>query len=129
VRHYLEETFSVHRRNSINALRVIRDSDLFPDNVRDRIHVQNSENHVVYMSGTMLLGSGILLRWTHLQTLFDPVSLSYSFILLGLLLFALGFQGSISACRQFCAQVGCLDRDKIKELLSKAQLSDRTHAG
>jgi hypothetical protein len=116
----LETTFSVERRNSLNALRLVRDSELFPAHVRDQIHVQNSENHLIYMSGVFLILSAVGLKVTGANPLvgIGPSTL----VVLAFVLFILGMGISISTCKQLCAQIASLDAQKLETLLTNSQL-------
>lgn len=118
VRQHLEERTGVARRNSRDAFRVIRDSDLFAPHVRDRFHMQNSEVHLLFLTATAAL-LALLLRRSAEQchTWRDAVYPQSLFLWAALIFFAVGLMATIRLCRQECAYLRGLDPRRIKERL------------
>lgn len=118
VRHYLEKEQRIPRRDSLNAFRVVRDSELFTDRVRDQFHVQNSEVAVLNLTFTVLMGAVLLLlgqQWW--RSYWDRVPLLVGLVFAGLVSGAAGVFAEISICRQECAYLVTRDLGEVKRVL------------
>lgn len=118
VRHHLEQKIPDLQCNSLNAFRVVRDSLLFPDRVRDQFHVQNSEVAVLNLTLTVLAVGALSLcvqQWW--RSCWDRAPLLVGLNFAGLVSGAAGVFAEISICRQECAYLAALDIEKIRGVL------------
>lgn len=120
--HWLEERFKVRRSNTLNAYRVIRDSDLVDPVIRNTLHVQHSEISVLQVTCLILLVSGVIslfqrsaYDWAHLK-------MPFLFVIFGLLSGMFAIWGDIQICSNECAILMTLDEDVVGERLRRAHL-------
>jgi len=115
VTQYIERTFAVPRHNSRNAYRLIRDSNLFDDRVRNRFHMQNSEIHLLFLTSTAALVT-LLPRLISNQCRMppDPIYPTSWFLMAALAFFVAAFFATIGVCRQERAYVVTLDRTAVE---------------
>lgn len=126
VRHHLEERIGVARRNSRDAFRVIRDSDLFAPHVRDRFHIQNTEIHLLFLTATAAL-LALFLRGVSEQcyTWRDAVYPRSLFLWAAVIFFLAGLIATIRLCRQECAYLRALDSRRMRERLQEPIAAQR----
>lgn len=122
--HLLIDKFHVARQNSINAYRVVRDSNLFEGHVRHRFHVQNSEIHILYLTFTVSLGATLFLVFEQLLSgWWSRVCLTVTLGVVSVISMMIGLLANVAICRQQCAYLLTRDQAQIGELLKSSQLS------
>jgi hypothetical protein len=123
-RHYLEKTFGVSHRHSINALRIVRDDNIFAnDKARDRIHVQNSEITLLFVTATIMGAAALLLKFIDFKISYDRNVMISLFGGIAIVFFLVGISAGISVSRQLCAHICAIPADDVRRLLRAAQLT------
>jgi hypothetical protein len=125
---FLEEVYGAPRKYSVDAYRLVRDSDLFDKTRRERYTQQHSEIHVLYITFTVFTIALIVLVMGRL--LFGAYS-DQSIATVGmvsLLVLALAIVADNAVCRQECHYLRTLDHKAAWALLKKAGLTDLPEA-
>lgn len=133
--HWLEEIFGVSSTNTENAYRIIRDRIMFDKdedkdrNIKERLHMQHSEIHILYITFFILIGCSLFLFIKQIISL-GKVSFSnyYSVLFpLGVSFLVFAVFADILLCEQIFSylKTSDLNLQEIRELLEKAELVDR----
>jgi hypothetical protein len=116
--HELLASYGVKKGHRLDAFRVLRDTK-FSEVIRERIHVQNTELHTVYVTASELIVAGSLafLREGGAKT-------ALWLLVAGVVTFLIAGLGQFGVCRQESAHFRSLGLDTqcIKELLKSCQL-------
>lgn len=123
VRHMLEESFSVSESNSLNAYRIIRDSPLFEERLREQYHMHNSEIHTLHVTFTVLTAALLILILQQFFLGWDRLLPTALLFFSDMAVLVAGILASIDVCRQQCAHLLTLDPTSVRNLLVKARFT------
>jgi hypothetical protein len=120
--HFLEDRFKVNPSDSLNAYRLIRNSELHDREIRNSFHIQHSEISILQVTFVVLLSFGLpgFVRYLTLGS--EHFMLPLLLNLFGLLAGTLAVCGDIQICSYECAYLMTLDEQAVGSRLAKAGL-------
>lgn len=118
-----EERYHVPRGRCLDAWRLIRDSDLMRDFVREKFHLQHNETHVVHLTG-VVLATAVAYKVIRMSS--EPLPAGWcAAMLASVACFFVGTIADIHICRQQCSLLLTFDKSTVERLLEGAELSKK----
>ncbi|MEE9464309.1 MAG: hypothetical protein V3W14_01880 [Candidatus Neomarinimicrobiota bacterium] len=109
VEQYFQEFQITARPMWLNAFRLIRNT-IFPPEVREQLHLQNSEVHVLYMTGIPFLIAGLVSLVFNLYTSMPGIWM----VIIGLICLGFAVFVDVDIERQQVVQLRSLDQENVK---------------
>ncbi len=117
---YLKDKSGIKDRNRIIAFRIIRDSNLLNDTVREALEIRHAEIHIIYLTFVLCLGAVLYLAINyiciHAPITFGAGRLTILFLIIGIFSILVGYFNDLILCKEERFRIEIIYKEKAGEI-------------